>query len=235
MTCPPRSRVSGFTLAELAIVLVIIALLAGGMLLSLSTQSDMRDSGDTRKQLADINEALLGFAASHSATDGRPYLPCPDTDNDGVEQPRSGSGVCPSQEGILPWVTLGLAQTDSWQNHYRYRVATGFSNGQTGFYLGMPITPANTLRVCDNAACNATILASGLPVVVLSHGKNGLGAISASGAANPVSSDADELENGDGDNDFVSHTPTPGGFDDQVSWISPNILFNRLIAAGRPL
>lgn len=235
MTCPPRSRVSGFTLAELAIVLVIIALLAGGMLLSLSTQSDMRDSGDTRKQLADINEALLGFAASHSATDGRPYLPCPDTDNDGAENRKSGTLDCSQQEGVLPWVTLGLAQTDSWQNHYRYRVATGFSNGQTGFYLGMPITPANTLRVCDNAACNATILASGLPVVVLSHGKNGLGAINAQGAANGASSDADEVENHDGDNVFVSRAVTQQGFDDQVLWLSPNLLFNRLIAAGRSL
>ncbi len=40
----------------------------------------------------------------------------------------------------------------------------------------------------------------------------------------------------DADNDFVMHTitqPGPNEFDDLVTWISPNILYNRLIAAGR--
>ncbi len=49
-------------------------------------------------------------------------------------------------------------------------------------------------------------------------------------------SSADETANGDNDRVFVSHTPTPPGlneFDDLVIWISPNILYNRLIAAGR--
>ena len=37
---------------------------------------------------------------------------------------------------------------------------------------------------------------------------------------------------------FISHEPAPidapnGEFDDIVVWLSPNILFNRMIAAGR--
>ena len=42
----------------------------------------------------------------------------------------------------------------------------------------------------------------------------------------------------DNDRVFVSHTPTPsnaanGEFDDIVVWISPNILFSRMVAAGQ--
>jgi hypothetical protein len=51
----------------------------------------------------------------------------------------------------------------------------------------------------------------------------------------------DETENVNGDRIFVSRPPTPidptlpapnPSFDDLVSWLSPNILYNRLIAAG---
>jgi hypothetical protein len=48
---------------------------------------------------------------------------------------------------------------------------------------------------------------------------------------------ADEAANINNDPVFVSHTPTPASsgneFDDLVTWLSPNILFNRMIAAGR--
>ncbi|MFN3717118.1 MAG: type II secretion system protein, partial [Thiobacillus sp.] len=102
----PTFVMVGFTLTEMAVVLVIVALLIGGMILPLSTQMELRNVSETRKQLNDIAEALYGYAASHVASDGRPYLPCPDTDGDGLEN-RSGS-TCANQEGTLPWATLGL-------------------------------------------------------------------------------------------------------------------------------
>ncbi len=236
---PHLRRPHGFTLVELAIVLVIVALLTGGMLFSLSAQTEVRDNGDTRKQLQDIGDALIGYAASHYSSSGQhPFLPCPDTDYDGVEEARDGSGNCPSAEGVLPWTSLGLGQYDSWRNHYRYRVHTRFSNNKDGFGLA---TSAGDITVCSVASASSgcsvanSTLASGLPALVLSHGKNGLGAINAQGAANGASSDGDEVENHDGDNVFVSRAVTQQGFDDQVLWLSPNLLFNRLIAAGRSL
>ncbi len=72
--------------------------------------------------------------------------------------------------------------------------------------------------------------------MILSHGANGFGAINSGGAANPAPTSADELENSNINDDFVFRTPTqpgPNEFDDLVTWISPNILYNRLIAAGR--
>ncbi len=216
---PPRItfRQRGFTLVELAIVMFIVALLLGGMLLPLSAQQDIRSQGETQKQLADINEALLGFAASHTAGDGKPYLPCPDIDTDGREN-RTGN-ACTNQDGTLPWADLGIGRQDAWNNAFHYRVTAAFSSNAAGFVLTSP----GDMRVCDTAACTGTILATAVPAVILSRGKNG--------AAAPV--DADEQENLDADTDFVQHTATGAGFDDQVVWLSSNILFNRMISAGR--
>lgn len=220
---------SGFTLIELAIVLVIIALLAGGAMMTAGALVEQRYRSDTQSLLQDARDALVGFAASHNAADGKPYLPCPDTDGDGLEN-RSGA-TCASSEGNLPWSTLGVASTDAWNNRLRYRVQSAFSRSDFGFTL---TTPA-TLRVCDQAACTST-LATTLPAVIVSHGRNGLGATNSGNTTNPTPTSADELENTDGDADFVFHTPTPAGtseFDDIVAWLSPHILFNRMIAAGR--
>lgn len=218
----------GFTLAEIAIALVIIAILLGGLVMPLTAQIDLRNVTDANNTISDIRDALIGFAASRQADDGKPYLPCPDTDNDGVEN-RSAGGSCVSPEGGIPWVDLGLGREDAWGNRFRYRVASSYSSRQTGFTLS---TPAS-LQACRTASCSSgSILAIGVPAVVLSHGKNGAGAINSSGTTNPAPSDADEIENADNDNNFVSHELSPG-FDDVVSWLSPNILYYRMIAASR--
>jgi len=209
----------GFTLTELAVVLVIVALLLGGLMLPLAAQQDIRNTAETQRTLSDATEALLGYAASHQAADGKPYLPCPDTDTvpDGSEN-RTGT-ACTGQEGALPWSDLGIGRQDAWGNRLRYRVAAAFSNSGAGFTLAA----AGNLRVCTEAACTAT-MATAVPAVVLSLGRNGTG----------TTTDADELENTDGDNDFVLRTQAAGGgYDDSVAWLGQNILFNRMISAGR--
>lgn len=209
----------GFTLTEMAVVLAILALLIGGMILPLSAQQDLRHNAETRKLLADIVDALHGFAASHSASsDGKPFLPCPDTDGDGAENRSVTPGPCTAQEGGLPWATLGLGRHDAWGNTLRYRVTAAFSNSATGFML---LTPGD-LRVCTSSAC-AVVLGSGLPAVVLSLGKNGAG----------TPAGADELENLDGDADFVQQDAGATGFDDLLVWLPPSLLTQRMVAAGR--
>ncbi len=226
----PR-HAGGFTLTEMAVVLVIVSLLIGGMLLPLTAQVDQRNYSNTEKTLGDIREALIGFAASHSATDMKPYLPCPDTDGDGLENRVSIPGPCTNTEGRLPWVDLGLGSTDAWNNRFRYRVTLTFSNSATGFSLTPPTS--GTLRICADSTC-ASLLANAAPVVIVSHGKNGAGAFNSSSppGINALSVDPNELENTDADNDFVSMTPGPT-YDDVVAWLSANVLFNRMISAGR--
>jgi prepilin-type N-terminal cleavage/methylation domain-containing protein len=211
-------RKRGFTLTEMAVVLVIVALLIGGMILPLSAQQDIRYVAETQKQLTDIGEALYGYAASHAASDGRPYLPCPDTDGNGTEN-RTGT-ACTSQEGNLPWADLGLGRQDAWGNAFRYRVAATFSNNATGFAL----MTVGDLRVCSTAACAMT-LGANLPAIILSPGKNGAGTVT----------DADELANLDGNTDFVQRNLSGNttGYDDLVVWLPPSLLLQRMVSAGR--
>jgi prepilin-type N-terminal cleavage/methylation domain-containing protein len=251
---------TGFTLIELAIVLAVVGLVIGGLLIPLGTQIEQHKIRETQKALDEIKEALVGYALSHVAVDGKPYLPCPDTDGDGLEDARSvTTGDCPSFEGRVPRATLGTARTDGWGRQFRYRVERLFSNNQTGFVLNT--SPSPTLRVCSSSAsCSTTVIASGLPAVIVSHGKNGYGARDdqSNVVAVPAAVSTDELENINGRNnpgagnsnpdtadsaaasrlDFVSRIQTESGtvsdeFDDLVTWLSPNILFNRMVAAGK--
>lgn len=225
----------GFSLVEMAVVLAIVALLIAGVLIPLSAQQDIRTRQETDRALADIRDALLGYAASHSASDGKPYLPCPDkmTDtgdskhNDGQED-RSG-GACEFQEGSVPWVTLGVGRQDSWNNRFRYRVTAAFSNSAAGFTLAS----VGDLTVCaDSTACAATTIASAVPAIVISHGQNGFGAYRTIGGTNTPPTGADELENTNIDATFVSKTPDPA-FDDIVAWVPATVLVSRMITTGK--
>ena len=219
----------GFTLTEMAIVLMIVALLLAGIMLPLSAQQEIRARQETERALNDIREALIGYAASHTASDGKPYLPCPDSNAppDGIENRSATPGPCAAQEGTLPWVDLGLGRSDAWNNRFRYRVTDVFSNSSAGFIL----TSSGDMVVCADQAC-ATTTAANLPALVLSHGPNGFGAFNTGGAQNAAPSDAGEVENTNGNSTFVSKTPD-GNFDDLVVWLPTTILINRLITAGK--
>ncbi len=77
------ARTPGFTLFEIAISMLIITLLATVLLTPISTQVTQAKLSQAKTDLDQINEALIGFALAQ----GKPYLPCPDTNNDGVADP----------------------------------------------------------------------------------------------------------------------------------------------------
>lgn len=213
-----QNRYSGFTLVEMAVVLVILGFLLGGLLVPLSSQIEQKNYSVTQRDLADIKEAIIGYALSHPALDGNPYLPCPDSvGDDGIED-RAGT-TCASPEGNLPWSDLGLPAQDGWGNRYRYRVThLQFADNSLGFTLASN----GNITIRDAAAGN--IVANAIPVVIFSRGKNGAGA------------GADEAENSNIANTLiVSHEPsaTAGNeFDDLVVWVPTGILFNRMVTAG---
>lgn len=236
-----RIHQRGFTLVEIAIVLLIVTILMAGLIPTISSQMEQRQNSETRKQLEEIQQALIGFAIINER------LPCPaSTTSNGLEDPVVVTGTCTLPfSGFIPAATLGLAPTnsqglvvDAWNNPIRYAVTTSYANAFTtasGMKSIWSSSITLDLKVCTTAtgisatACAAgtSLSSNGVPAVIFSTGKNG-----GNGGSNP--DEAANLHTGATINNktFVSHESTPT-FDDQVIWISPNTLFNRMVAAGK--
>lgn len=58
----------GFSLIELAIVLVIVTILIGGLAMPLSAQIQARRIAETNRTLGEAREAIIGYAMSHTTT-----------------------------------------------------------------------------------------------------------------------------------------------------------------------
>jgi len=235
---PRLQHAGGFSLIELAVVIVIITLLLGSLLIPLATQIDNRRYAETEKQLAHIREALIGFALA------KRYLPCPaKSETNGLEDRDPATNACtdpgsgPTRAGFLPWVTLGVTRQDAWDNLFRYSVTPGFANSDPDLYFALDTN--GDIQIKASSTVNLTN--NEIPAIVLSHGKNGYGATSSSGTArvSPGSWAGDEQVNATGfDKVYVrvrtENTAASGGeYDDVVAWVSLNQLFARMVSAGR--
>ncbi|MBI5660432.1 MAG: prepilin-type N-terminal cleavage/methylation domain-containing protein [Nitrosomonadales bacterium] len=232
-----HKKFGGFSLVEMAIVLMIVGLLLGGLIPTLSAQVETQHINETRKQMNEIKEALDGFAIIN----GR--VPCPaDGVAPGGSELVTGSGVsavCTLTKGVLPWATLGISEADAWGRRFTYRVAANFADGADGTgATGCSTAAGVSFQLCSSANLNVLATSGGasvaanVPAVVVSHGKNGLGAYPVGGGAQIGAAAGDESENTDDDNTFVSKDFS-SDFDDLVAWLSPNTLLNRMVAAGK--
>lgn len=232
-----RRGAAGFSLAELAVVLLILVVLVGGVVSPLTAQIEQRRREETVRALAEIREALIGFAIIN----GR--LPCPAYATDpanalyGVESFPCSSGVV--TEGFLPWRTLGVAGFDAWgsprtatgdpnKGHWRYRVDRNFV--QTGAArISLTTSYGTSLDVrSPGGAARLNTDAERPLAIVFSTGSN---------------------RSADLDNDpayVLPGAPPPGyvaaqtynagelttGFDDITIWIGRPQLYARMVAAG---
>lgn len=247
MISPTPKYIAGFTLVEITIVLLIVTLLLSGLIPTISSQVEQRKTNETLKQLDEIQQALIGYAL----TNGR--LPCPASNtSNGIESPSTGTGVCDyPYNGFVPAATLGIATVpdskgnkgfavDAWGNRIHFAVTIWSGNtftipngmSSTGISSLAPDLLVCTTASASNTSCsvaNSALTANpGVPAVIFSTGKNG----------GYGGTGTDETENTDNNRIFVSHVQAPSGatngeFDDLVIWISPNILINRMVAAGK--
>jgi prepilin-type N-terminal cleavage/methylation domain-containing protein len=146
---------------------------------------------------------------------------------------------------------------DGWGNPIRYGVTTSnaaaftrpngmSSTGMTALAPDLIVCP--TARFGGNDVQGAGTAAANCPTGVTPLSNSSVAVLYSLGPdAGRGGNGTDEQHNPNpaissgtlaSDRLFVSHTPTPrdaanGEFDDIVIWLSPNILFNRMIAAGR--
>jgi prepilin-type N-terminal cleavage/methylation domain-containing protein len=251
------ARERGFTLIELAIVMLVMGLLLAGLVMPLGARVEQQRIDETTRQLDDIRIALLGHALANDA------LPCPATPASNGQAASTAAG-CVARHGFVPAVTLGLhggrnedqLLLDAWGNPLRYSVSASDADGDGNWDFVRPgemrdvtigaLTP--DLRVCSTAAgssptaCsgNATTVVSNAPAVLLSMGKDWAGFTSADQQENV----GNTLGGGPsgrsypvaGDIVFVSRPRSEasgGEFDDLVTWISPSAFYGQLVAGGR--
>ena len=164
----------GYTIVEMAIALSVLGLLFAGALYPWQNRVESEQRHEVEGLLDSARFAVVAYAArnrtraaafqlqSNGPVDqipaGRPYLPCPDIDGDGVEDRENidkvsefgnfrkpferahivgvatdGIGSCRQHKGMLPWATLGVAENDVWGGRFTYRVDPAFSSQLLGF------------------------------------------------------------------------------------------------------
>ncbi len=244
------NRQPGFSLLELAIGLMIIALVLGGMLNPLGSLLEAKQRARVEIELERTREALAGFAMING------YLPCPatttdpDSDNYGLEDAACNS--VPTAEGYIPWRTLSVpevdpwgvprsADTDSFNGYWRYRVDRNFSNSAELFTMKTVL--ADNLSVVDSRGKLLTAPTETPVAIIFSTGANltpdgentpfeGAPCGNASGydmGSGTSCPDGEPLYQGGA----VSGTGTGAVFDDVLVWMARPRLFNRMVTAGR--
>jgi len=240
-----KNKHTGFTLIEMAVVLVIIGILIGSFIGTFANRIEVTRRADTKKELDEIKLALFGYAYTKG------YLPCPDISipPNGIENRNAGrcSAFIPafvdSMPGRLPWVTLGMGSADAWNIRYSYWVDITYSDAPPGAKFDLSsISGEAVIQEPDYVANpDGSVLgdmAKNVVAVVISHGKNTLGGYNISDVAS-VAPLADELENTNLGGDFVSRPPSPvgaatagGEFDDILIWMSEYELKAKMVEAG---
>jgi prepilin-type N-terminal cleavage/methylation domain-containing protein len=190
MTKKPRA---GFTLIELAVVLLVISLITGaGISLgngALKTAARVK----TQERLAIIKQAFSSYVAANG------YLPCPadgaltpSSPSFGIET-RSGIGCTPNAPGmialtttiyigVMPTRTLGLPDSyaaDSWGNKFTYAVSQTHVSKVSSV---ADTDGAITINYGDVSGTNYA-LTTKATYAVISHGPDGKGAFPLQGTA----------------------------------------------------
>lgn len=235
-------KITGFTLLELAIVMLIMSIIAGTVFTLYPIQQSKQIHDDFQARLNAIQRAIDTFVKNN----GR--LPCPadrtaalNSATFGVETSCSAATATGTAEvagatanenlriGALPTRTLNLPDSymfDPWNYRLDFVAVKGMATTSAAF-LAYTTTQADTIRINDlngnriNQA-NTVAVPNFLSYVIVSHGQNGSGATTYTGATTKTctASQAD-TENCNGDRiyrDTFFNPSSANAFDDYIRW-----------------
>lgn len=233
----------GFTLLEMAIVLVVVGLIISGGLFAVTPIIDGARVTQTEQRLDTIEKALTLYVMLHGC------LPCPTdgSDIDNAEGLAAGTsatystgcadasgigGDCDITDGdaVVSWGTLGLSRddaTDGWGNYITYVVDGDLITSSSMVRTPPSSYPAGGLEV---ESAGGSALTAAAAYVLISHGPDGFGARTVNGTTNenPNTSNTAQVENAAGACSSASpcHQDWPvdvdgdSKFDDVVRWRS---------------
>jgi alpha-tubulin suppressor-like RCC1 family protein/type II secretory pathway pseudopilin PulG len=233
---PPKNRlrlshsIRGYSLTELAVVLVIIGLVVGLSLSAAKTQLDVAAFKGTQERLNTIRDALQLFQKKYQR------YPCPalPTDNStsatyGQEVTAGCDNACPAGLtcnnnaviGAVRFRTLRLNEElayDAWDSKITYAVDKDHTVDTT-FGLGaIPVQDGNGNEITASPVLGDAIF------ILISHGQDGKGSYSKMGTVIEVcDATAKDGENCDGDDVFADTRFNMGDivanyYDDLLLW-----------------
>lgn len=256
------SKARGFTLAEIAIgVLIMGIMLSMGLKTAVSNLENAAYS-ETRSKQEQIKLTLIGFLR----TNGR--LPCPDN---AVGLATGNESACigvATGYGVVPWRALGISRDavlDGWGNFFSYRISNVnaalqpagvpplhvYANqnwtihAAAGFDIRSYVSTTAVQPGFQSILIQSREPGPGLStesrnavVVLVSHGKNGLGAKTIKAAARVAGAGNDEAINATlGSTTFVRRAysdnapvASGGAYDDVVAYMTPQDLLQPLIS-----
>ncbi len=174
----------------------------------------------------------------------------------------AGSRICETSIGNIPWVDLQVNEYDAWNRHLTYRVEPDFADETDGADGCDTVSVGISFELCargdidiysayDTAGSagytGRPTVADDVVAVIVSHGDDGNDSLQTDVQVenfdrNPVNPDT-------GRNILGSYTTTDhkdkvfimkdyavegiDAYDDLMKWISPHILMNRMVLAGR--
>jgi prepilin-type N-terminal cleavage/methylation domain-containing protein len=233
---PVFRRESGFSLIELAVVLIILSVLLAIGLSALNAQITKQAYEETFARRDIIKQSMITYLRLNKR------LPCPSNPaQNGLEAVDAGGNcnagvVAVDNFGIIPWRTLGLdpeVALDGWDSYFSYMVSDAAGQNwtaNTGITAGT--SGALIRRTTDVTAPPATLDTAGFAVALISHGPNALGGFTAALTPGVPAVNAEETMNaGDTADTFREDVPTPT-FDDIVLSLTADELRSQLIQDG---
>nr|MDJ0833575.1 type II secretion system protein [Gammaproteobacteria bacterium] len=164
-----KSKNTGFTLIEIAIVLLVVTVILGYTLAMVPVQQELKQYRQAEREMDWIIESLYAYAQTNS------HLPCPAANtSDGFECRNDGTAgncngndtsadVCDLWFGFLPGKTLGLdgkyssagLLLDPWGQPYLYQVTDGGATVEDFIFVDGMRTATIANLVPDLVVCNA--------------------------------------------------------------------------------
>ncbi len=237
------SRNNGFTLVELAVVLVIFSVMLASILGFIPTLQKENEIANVKERLDKIQAAIDTFYSQNG------YIPCaariddaPATANFGIATDCSAAFVVGTTEiagatsnedlriGAVPTRTLNLPDDfmyDSWNTRIAY-VSVKQLSQTSALYTAYTSLQPDIIRIEDASGnrihqANSATYSNVVAYTVISFGPNNKGAVNYLGTINPIvaCSDGRDVENCDNDIIFVDalyDSSVSGYFDDFVRW-----------------
>jgi len=215
MNAPLRTRVRvfgdrrGFTLIEIAVVMVIIGILAGGGVSFMRVLTERKARNEALSYLKDTHTSLIAFVERT----GR--LPYSDSDGDGLEN----SGIA---SGTLPYRTLLTAPSDAYKRPLRYAINSNLGTNRVSACAALRTGLTGAPLLVDADGTPASLPVAG---VLISAGP-----MDADGDGNvfdDLAAGAHQGDNTDGTSNYLRH-PSAAGFDDLVVYLGGNELYGSL-------